>query len=454
MRWLFLAILLASLPVITWYARGNPSHRNRLVFLVGVLFFVTGPIALDAAVITWPSWPGTSRGILLSFIDAIALALIQTRKRIRHPTVFLTAIVVFAIPVAVGAALAEVKMASMFSAFQLLQVVLLFLALSGELRRPEAITQLLAGLSVGLTIQAGFVLYQKMSGVVQATGALFHQNVLGLMVQLSVPLLLAYTLEGGKGKLIYLGIASGAICVASGGSRASLAFFAASVGLTIAVSLFRRTTSRKWAIVGLVAVATALFIPIAAGTLEDRFGNLEITTKTDESRIAFERAAIAISNDHPFGVGPNNFVSKNNTGGYAARAGIEWGGGLLDKPVHNAYLLARSETGWLGQFSLIFLIIVVGFIAYATSRQRRKIPIIGVVVGSAAGVTTVALHSNYEYAWYVLEVQRLFFMNVALIAACRSMARQMPRDGGKATSARQNSNLRLPDDMQPVSTGG
>jgi hypothetical protein len=60
-----------------------------------------------------------------------------------------------------------------------------------------------------------------------------------------------------------------------------------------------------------------------------------------------------MSADHWLGVGANNFVSVNNTGGYAARAGMDWGPATRSKPAHNAYLVARAETGWLGEIALI-----------------------------------------------------------------------------------------------------
>lgn len=80
MRWLFLAILLLSLPLLVSYAGRGEQQRDRLLIALGALLFASGSIALDAALITWPVWPGTSRGIILSFVDVIALALLITRR--------------------------------------------------------------------------------------------------------------------------------------------------------------------------------------------------------------------------------------------------------------------------------------------------------------------------------------------------------------------------------------
>ena len=425
---------------------------------MGALFFATGSIALDASIITWPVWPGTARGIVISFVDAIAVALLLTRRgRLSRPP-FLVLCALLLIPMVIASLGATVKLASLFSIVQLLQISLLYFVLSDELKRVSAIQSVLRGIAFGLVVQAGFVGYQKLTGVVQAPGSFFHQNVLGMAAQLAAAPLLASLLEGERSKLSYAGVIAACICVAGGGSRASMAFFALALVLTLLVSLIRRTTGRKWKIVGLGVVMTALFVPLALGTLQDRFGSLKITTE-DESRVAFERAARAMAEDHPLGVGPNNFVTINNTQGYAADAGIAWGGGLLDKPVHNAYLLARSESGWFGQITLFLLLTSVALAGYWTAFRDRKTPVVGIAVGSAVGVTTIALHSNYEFAWYVMELQRLFFVNAALIAGCMVIAaekklrnrnarklRAAPSASGPATGER-------PLDGQGVSYG-
>lgn len=421
MRWLFLAIVVLSLPLLASYARKGDHQRDKLLLVLGALLWAAGTLKIDAAVITWPVWPGTSRGIIFSFVDAIAAALLITRRGRAAWPPFLILIALFAIPMIAASFVASVKMASLFSLFQYAQIIFLFVALSHELKRASAVKGLLSGLAIGLIVQSGYVIQQKLTGVVQAKGTFFHQNVLGIAVQLGVMPLFAAVLEGERSKIVYGGVIAGCICVAGGGSRAATAFFALALALTVLLSVIRRSTPRKWKIIGLSLAAAAVFVPLALGTLEARFGTREMTA-TDESRIAFERAATAIAADHPLGVGPNNFVTVNNTGGYAAKAGIQWGGGLLDKPVHNAYLLARSETGWAGQIALVLLLAGVALAAYRTAFRERKAPAVGIALGSAVGITTVAIHSNYEFAWYLPEVQRLFFVNAAVIAGCMAIA--------------------------------
>lgn len=320
-----------------------------------------------------------------------------------------------------GTSVAVVKVAALFQLAQLAQVLFLFYALVPELSRRDALSSLLKGLAVGLIVQGGYVIYQKLTGVVQASGTVTHQNILGIIVQMSALPLIAAVMEGERSKLMYVGILAACVCIAGGGSRASIGFFALGLGVLVLLSLIRRATPRKWSILGLGAAAAVVLVPLTLQTLQQRFGDGPIATEED-GRAAFERAAKAMSSDYPFGVGPNNFVGVNNTGGYAAEAGLEWGGGLLDKPVHNAYLLARAEMGWLGQIALILLFGGVATRAFLTGFDRQAPAIAGIALGSATGITTMAIHSNFEFAWFTLEPQRLFFVNAAIVAGLMTLA--------------------------------
>lgn len=427
MRWLFLASLLIAFPVILYYAKQGVRQRDNLLLVLGSLLFATGSIALDAAVITWPVWPGTARGIVFSFIDCIALALLVTRRSRSPMPPFLLLSGLLLVSMVMASFLATVKVASMFVVLQFVQVVFLYFSIAPELARQNAITNLLKGIAIGLVVQAGYVAYQKLTGIVQASGTAAHQNILGMMVQFGTFPIMAAIMEGSRSKLLYLGAVAGMICVAGGGSRGTLAFFAMGFILLLLLSLIRKSSSRKLGIIGAAVVGGLIMVPLALGTLRDRFGDSEIGT-TDESRLAFERAARAMADDHPFGVGPNNFVTVNNTQGYAAAANIAWGGGLLDKPVHNAFLLARSEMGWLGEFTFILLLGGVATKAFVTGFKAKNASIVGVSLGSGVAILTTGIHSNYEYAWFMVESQRLFFVNAALIAGCAAIARQLVLD--------------------------
>jgi hypothetical protein len=348
---------------------------------------------------------------------------------------FLPLIAIFAVPIVFSVSQAAVKQAAVFVVFQVVQMTVYYIALSGELHRLSAIRSLMKGLALGLMIQAGYVISQKMGGMVQAPGTTAHQNILGIMVELSAIPLFAAALEGERSKVVYGGLFAAMIVIAGGGSRGTMLYFALGAAIVLVLSLARRSTTRKWQIVGLAALGCAVATPLAMATLKDRFGDTSVTAEEGQ-RDAFERAARAMAADHWLGVGANNFVSVNNTAGYAARAGMDWGPATRSKPAHNAYLVARAETGWAGEIALIVLLVGLSVAGYRAGFRMRKLPYMGMPLGSAAAITAVALHSNYEYAFFLPETQRFFFMNAAIIAGCMEIMRRAKAEQRRADRRR------------------
>ncbi len=422
MRWVGLAIIFLSIPLIVASLGRDVRRRDFAILAAGALMFCTGPLQITASLVSWRLWQGVSKGIILSLLDSIAVGLIATRPRRRNRAPFLPLIGLYAAAVVFSMTQAAVKEAALFSVFQIFQMTIYYVALAGELQRPSAIRSLVRGLSLGLIIEAGYVVSQKLSGVVQAPGTTPHQNILGIMVELSALPLIVAILEGERSKLVYTGLLAALVIIAGGGSRGTMVFFALGFAIILTMSLARRATARKWQIVGLCLLALAATVPLSLATLHERFGDKAVTTEEDQ-RTAFERAARAIASDHPFGVGANNFVQVDNTQGYADRAGLTWGSATRSKPVHNAFLLARAETGWAGEITLIILFIGVAAAGVRTGFRMRKLPYVGYSLGSAAAIVAVGFHSNYEYAWHLADTQRLFFADAALIAGCMTIAR-------------------------------
>lgn len=434
MRFVGLALIFLSIPLFIALIGRDVRRRDLAVMAAGVLMFCTGPLQITASLVAWPYWQGLSKGMILSLLDSLAIALIATRSgRLNHAP-FMSLIAIFAVPTLFSVTQASVKMAASFMVFQVVQMTVYYIALSGELHRLSAIRSLLKGLSLGLMIQAGYVIQQKMGGMVQAIGTTAHQNILGIMVELSAITLFAAALEGERSKIVYGGLFAAMIVIAGGGSRGAMLYFALGIAIVLVVSLIRRSTPRKWQILGLAALAGLLAAPLAMMTLKDRFGDTSVTAE-ETQRAAFERAARAMAADHWLGVGANNFVSVNNVGGYAARAGMDWGPATRSKPAHNAYLVARAETGWAGEIALIVLFTGLAAAGFRAGFRMRTLQYMGLPLGCAAAITAVALHSNYEYAFFLPETQRFFFANAAIIAGCMAIMRRAEAERRRARDA-------------------
>lgn len=432
MRFVALALILLSFPLFVALLNRYRDRRDTALFAIGLMTFAFGTLQIDAAFVSWPMWAGIARGILLSPLDTLCWALLLTRKR---PTGYvpLTGLLLFyLLPATLSIAVSAVPMASAFVPWQTLRLIVMFWAVAGELQqRPSALPSLMKGLAVGLMVQAGFVLVQKMNGVGQPPGTGSHRNMTGMVVELAIIPLLAAALEGQRSKLVYAGILSGLIVIALGGSRGAMAVVALGVVLLFVVSLIRRPTKHKSKLLGLAVLAGAVIVPLGFATLNDRFGEGGFVT-VEEERDAFERAARAMADDNPLGVGANTYVTVSNLQGYAERAGVIWNAGSRSAPVHNAYLLARAETGWLGNIVVILMVAVPLFVGLRVAFGDRKSPFLGVAAGASVVVVMAAVHNNFEWVWFIEEIQRVYFLNLAIIAAAAMTMRERRREARRA----------------------
>lgn len=410
-----IAAVLASMPVFMGLLRGFPRYRPWAFAALGAMLFLSDNLQLNGWIVGWPIWNGFVRGILITPADALALALVLTRRPVPARLPFWGVLAVYGTILTLSLLSASIPVATMFAIWQFGRVLLLFTAIGGEAHRPEMRGGLLAGLALGLMLQAGVVVSQKLGGVVQAPGTMPHQNILGMMTELALFPLIAALLGGDRRKVLLVGIAAALVIVAGGGSRAATAFAGGGIVMLTLLSLARRATPVKMRIVGLGVAAMAVATPLAILTLKDRFGNSSMVTQ-EEQRSAFRPAAQSMAADHPFGVGANLYVLISNKGGYAARAGVDWNETNRSKPVHDAYLLARAETGWLGEFAFIAMLVVPMIAGLRYAYSRREGPGGEVALGASLGLAVNLVHNNFEYAAFTYNVLGLLMVNFALIA--------------------------------------
>jgi hypothetical protein len=442
MRFIALGVILLSLPLFVVWLQSGKKNREIAMLLLGALVFAGGSLQMNAAFIAWPAWGGTSRGFVISPMDTLALALLFTCKP-GGKWVPLTGLMAgFLAVLALSATYSRVPMASMFSVWDFGRVFLVFLVIGIELARPAAYSALLRGFSLGLMVQAGYVIEQKLSGVVQASGTMSHQNLLGMMTELVFLNLLVAVLEGERNRLVMLGIAAGAIVVAGGGSRATLGLMGAASVLLIVLSLIRKSTPSKMT---MAAAATGLLLaaaPLALLTLDHRFGGLTEVTEEENQRAAMERAARAMAKDYPFGVGANLYVPVANSEGYSQRAGVSWGGKNLAVPAHNSYLLARAELGYHGQAMFLLLLLAPIAAGLVHAFRHRRSPRDGWTLGPVAALGAITIHSSYEFDTMVYAVQLPLAINIAIIAGRIRASRLERADQGVSVPAPKDEDRR------------
>lgn len=295
-------------------------------------------------------------------------------------------------------------------------MLLVFIAVAREGNQPVIRSSILTGFSIGLAYQALFSISQKLSGVTQASGTFGHQNILGLATELALIPLIAAAFGGLRGRTLYVGIISGLICVAGSGSRATMGILVGSIVLLALLSLARNSNPRKLAAAFLGILALGVATPFGLATLNERFQGESFITG-DEERVRFEDAARAIADDNSLGVGANNYVFVSNSEGYADNAGIGWQLANRSVPVHNAYLLARAETGRLGEFAFVLILVAPLTFAFLFAFRNRKSQNGEMLIGCAVALVANLAHNMYEFAVHTLNVQALLFIVIGLVAA-------------------------------------
>jgi hypothetical protein len=415
MTYFLAAAFLLAIPVFIAFLQGQPQRRIWAFAAIGALPLLTN-LTTIGFVYSWPAWNGTVRGFGVSLTVAIALAIIATQKKFDAKLPFVSIFILYGFTLILSVFVSSMWLSAVFVCWQFLSVLVVYAAVSTESHQFKIRNVILTGLSLGLINQAIYVILQKMDGVIQAKGTMGHQNILGLATELAVLPLFGAVLGGDRRPIVFAGIGAALVCIAGSGSRGTIGIAGGAIVLLTLVSLLRNTSSRKFAVVGLGAVVLACATPFAIGTLNERFQGGTFVTEEDE-RKSFEDMARAMTLKHPLGVGANQFVFVSNRDGYAARAGVPWQQADRSVPVHNAYLLARSETGWLGEFAFILILVVPCAVALRLSFKDRKSPGGEVVLGSAIALVANMVHNNYEFAVHTVDIQALLFINLGIIAA-------------------------------------
>ena len=419
---LLLAIaILCSIPVFVALLNGN--ERNRLWAFSGVALV---PLLASAPVqgyfYGWPTWHGTVLGIAVTFGDALAIALLITRREGRKNLPFWPFFAFYGFSLFTSIFGSVNLTATAFVWWQFARMLLLFAVVGGEGHRVDVRNSLLTGLALGLIYQAAHVIPQKLTGQVQAAGTFGSQNLFGMVLELAILPLVGAALAGFKNKLIIPGILAGLVCVAGTGSRATIVFTGAAVFALLIASLLRKSTPRKLKAMGFAALGLAIASPLALMTLNQRFEGGSYVTEED-TRATFEDAARAMAADHPVGVGANMFVWISIQEDYAERAGVNWLPQNRSKPVHNAYLLARAETGWHGEIAIILMLVIPMLTAFKVAYSDRSNPTGELALAIAFGLLANIIHNNWEFDLHSAPVQMMLFINFGLVAALSRQTR-------------------------------
>lgn len=358
------------------------------------------------------------------------------RPGLRIPKVSYVWMLIMAMGVAV-AAFGHWRLTAAHETVRMFKVMLLFIAVTNELRRPRQLLHCAAALTTGMIMQA-------MIGLAQyVTRADFHMQMLGEPSRDTLELLASDSIQGGKvwrvgaflthpnifgvflaalltlaiglfllhlskwyKLLFFSAILLGTPALVATFSRSGWLSFACAATLLIVLMSFHSGLRRRSIMAGTAAAGAVLLVAIVfAGPIYSRL--FSSTPYAVEGRIVWNHDAMRMIAARPIlGWGLNSYVYAvppfTRLGPLRAR---EWYKGWIPA-VHNAYLLWMAETG------------AIGLLLHLT--------VIGVLIGYAIG----NLHIRDEL---------LFVLN----AACLSAILAFLVDGNFSPSLRNNAVLRL-----------
>lgn len=412
MKWAFLFFLAVYTPLLAGWLRSRPKHAPKVWMLLGFLPFVVAPWDLYVAPVSWAGWPGYVKGMEVSLLDAVALAVYASVPRKRRLHLKLP-ILAYTLIVALSALQTVVPTAALFYAWQLLRLLLLFAAVAAACQDERAPKAILTGLVIGLAWAAGSAGLAFLSGALQTGGSFGHQNLLGLVSHIVIIPTFALLLAGRREWPFLVGPAAGVAIAIFTASRATIGLVGVGLVGILALSVLRRSTSQKMtiALVGLVALGAAT--PLALNSLDRRF---EVAPLGEyDERAAFEKAAWMMISDRPMGIGANQYVSIANSQGYSSRAGVAAVYGSRAAHVHNVYLLVAAETGYLGFLAFAVMFVAPIVVAFRCASRNRKDWRGDLLLGLGFALVVVGLHSAYEWVFVTFQVQYFFAIAMGLI---------------------------------------
>ena len=415
MKWGALVAALAAIGPLTGWLRRNPDQASRIWVLVGFLPFATGPFHLYMAVISWAGWPGYVQGAELSLLDLIVFSLYLTLPRSASPLPFRMPMAFYLIAVLMSALWADVPVATLFYAVQLVRMGLLYAVVARACTDERVASALLTGMGAGLFMEAAIAAWERFGlGILQASGSFGHQNLLGLVSHFVTFPVFSLYLAGSSGWLPALVPLAGVLIAVLTTSRGTLGGAAAGYALVFTLSALRRWDSRKTKVALLGTLVVACAVPVAVTSFEKRFGDPALLAGYDE-RAAFLAAASMILADHPMGVGANTYVVVANTGGYNERAGVAWSSGNSTN-VHNVYVLMAAETGYIGLVTFVILLSRPLLVAFMCGWRNRKDPRGDLLIGLGASMLIVYLQSFFEWIFVTFPVQYVFAIAMGMTA--------------------------------------
>lgn len=433
---IFLAITFTFIPIAAWF--GITYKWAERLLVIGVFFSTSYLIDINFVSMEW--YRGDTRGFEFGVTDWMVISLIIVMafsKRWRNRKLDLfppnAPLMLMYLGLAfISLLVAYVPVYAGFGFFKILRAFAVYWVAYNYLRSEEDIEFVLMILAGIVAMEFLFVLKQRFSGIYRAPGTTPHSNTLAVYINMFNMLFFSFMLgEKSKRALIYWAcVAMGSVMVLATFSRGALVTMVLGYVLVVMLSFYDRVKAHKSKVIGLLFLAAIPVVIKVAPAIIDRF--LNAPEASGESRHLANDAAIAMANDHLFGVGINNYSHAINETDYIR---------FIDNPVdrgivHNIYLLHASEMGWPGL--IVFLLMIGNFflIGLRMVRKRRDNTLSFFATGIVVAMFTLWFQSSLEWLFRQTYVTVQFFMLAGFLAALARIDKQMVQERKLAVARR------------------
>jgi len=415
-KWVFLIIMLAAVMPLAEWLRRNPREIPKIWMLVGFLPFGLGEFHLYMAAISWAQWPGYVKGLEISVLDVLALAIYISIPRQGSTIPFRLSMSLYFLAVVLAVLQSPVPIAAVFYAWQIARVFLVYAVVSKGCADERVAPALLTGMVIGLSFEACYSIWERFGlGILQTGGTMGHQNFLGLMSHFVTFPWLALLLAGEQGWRPIAGPLAGLVIAALTVSRGTVGLMGAGYFGIFALSVLRRWTHRKAIVLAVGVASVCILAPVIMLSFEQRFSEPVIGGEYDE-RGAFENAAASMVSKHPMGVGSNYYVVAANTGGYNTLAGVTWAAASESANVHNVYYLVAAETGYIGLITFVLMLLRPLIVAFRCGWRSRGDRRGDLLLGLGMSLLIVYIHSYFEWIFITFQAQYMFALDAGMVA--------------------------------------
>jgi len=396
-----------------------PSRRAQAGLFFGIIFLQCAKASTYGVMFQSIEWyRGHTKGFEFTLVDLLCIALIVA-SLLARPRQFkflppgLPYYLLFVAVAGLTIRHSHEPLFTLMAIFNFAKASLLYVAAFNFVRSRDDLRILFHAMAAALVVGCVFVFKQKyLHGAFQPSGLYDHQNSMCVWAYLfAIPLFaasLSKETRRWEAAVYLVGVASGGLAVVGALSRGALAVLVVGLAAVLVLAfVFGGVSRRKVAVAccGLLFGSAVLFQAsdniIARFEASDDLGNPETNF-----RVLLNRVSREMLEDHPGGVGWNNFnVVNSRPFARYSRYYEEYYGGqghsrdprfyTANANTESLYWMYLAETGYAGFFALVlFMAVTLWWVARSFWQRGRRRDSLGGFFLMGLFVTLVGLYAH------------------------------------------------------------